>query len=74
MRFNRGYEPVAFSGDRLDVARYLGGVAKRVPQATNGVVQAVVELDIRVFRPERTAEFFARYHLSRTAQQGQQDL
>jgi hypothetical protein len=47
----------------------LGGISQGVPEAPDGGIQAVVEVDIGIGRPEAVAQFFPGDDLARTVQQ-----
>jgi hypothetical protein len=75
-RFNFFYlthEPVAFARNGFHKAGSIRGVAKAFPQARNGGVQAVIEVDERVRRPETQPELFSSYDLARLFQQHAQN-
>jgi hypothetical protein len=66
---NRVDEPVAATGQRLDEAGVIGGIAERVAQPGDGGVEHVVEIDEHVARPQPPAQFLARDHLARPLEQ-----
>jgi hypothetical protein len=49
------------------------GIAERVAQPLDGGVDAVIELDDGVVRPERLADLVAQHHLTGMVQQHEQD-
>ena len=59
-------------GDRGNVSRLLRRVSQRLPQLSNGDVDAVVELDDRIVRPELFLDFLARDHRPLTLDQHQE--
>jgi hypothetical protein len=67
-------QPVAPSRDRLDVARHVGGIAERVAQPLHDGVEPVLEVDVRVGRPEACAQLVARDQAARTLDQCEEDL
>jgi hypothetical protein len=56
------------------VPRLSGGVAQRLAELIDSGVQAVVEIDKRVFAPQALAQFIPRYKLGGFLQQHQQQL
>ncbi len=70
---HRRDEAVAAALQRLDEARVVRLVAERGPQAVDGAVQPVVEVDERVVRPQPLAQRLARDGLPGLGQQGVQD-
>jgi len=66
---HRGDEPVAAPRQRLDVARFIRRVAQRPAQRLDGRVDAVLELDNRVVRPQAPLQLLACHQFARTRQQ-----
>ena len=70
---HRSDEPVTTPREGLDVTGGLGRVAQRLPQLPHRRVEAVVEVDERVRRPELLPQLLSGHHLARALQeQGQQ--
>jgi hypothetical protein len=67
-------EPVASPGERLDISGFLGGVAERVPQPSNGGVDALIEFDNGFAGPEFAPDFLARDQIAGPLQEHEQDL
>jgi hypothetical protein len=57
---DRSNETIAIARNGLDESRAIGGIAKRLPQLSDRGVQAVVEADERVCRPEALPQLVAR--------------
>ena len=60
-------QAVAVAGKGLDVAGRAGGVAQRFAQALDGGVEAPLEVDVGVGRPQPLAEFLAAHDLARAS-------
>jgi hypothetical protein len=58
----------------LDESWILGGVAQGVTQAADGGIQTVIEINVRICRPEAPAEFFPGYYFTGMFQQNREDL
>ena len=69
-----GDEPVASPWQGLDVARAIGGVAENLAKAGDGGVNAMLEIDENVARPELLTDFLARDELGRALEQHEEDL
>ena len=70
----RQKKTIADAGESLDKARVLGSIANRLPQLLHRRIQAVLEIDKRVGRPQRCAQHIAGHHFSPHLQQHDQDL
>ena len=70
---DRTDESVAVPGERLDEKRRPDLVTERAPQAVHGVVQAVIEVDERVVRPEPPPQFLSRDHGARMLEEHRED-
>ena len=57
------YEAITAARHGLDEARVVGGIAERLAEPADGVIQAVVELDEGVGGPQRCLQLIARDHL-----------
>ena len=73
-RLYRTDEPVAQPRQGFDIARCLGGILQCLPQALNGRVDTVVELDDGPVRPEFVVHRLARNHFAWIRQQHGQHL
>src|SRR5215469_10344474 len=69
-----GNETVAAARYGFDKARAIGGISQRVAQPGYGAVEALIELDESVRRPDVFAQLFAADDLSAIFQQKAQDL
>ena len=67
-------ETVTATGNGLDVARIVGGVAERSAEFVHGRVEAVFEVDEGAFGPYLLAELLASDNLTRMCEQAQEDL
>ena len=65
-------EAIAMAGYGLDVNRVLGFVAQRFPQSPDRDIQAGLEFNEGVFRPELRFQLLARDQFPGTLQQGAQ--
>src|SRR6188472_957178 len=65
---------IAASWHRLDERRPVGIVAEGRSHAFDGGVEAVLEVDEGAVRPETVAQFVSSDEVSRTLEQGAQDL
>jgi hypothetical protein len=65
----RRYETVTAARDGLDEPWIFSRVPERLPQLCNRSIQAALELDKRVFRPERGTKSLARHHLAGAREQ-----
>jgi hypothetical protein len=72
--FNRCDESVAALRKRFDEAWALGGIAERLAEPVDRFVQAAVEVNKGVSRPQPPLQFLARDHLGRPLEQKEQDL
>ena len=59
----------AAARDGLDEPWIFSRVPERLPQLCNRSIQAALELDKRVFRPERGTKSLARHHLAGAREQ-----
>jgi hypothetical protein len=66
---DRSDEAVPSSSDCLNEDGLFRRFAQRNAQPLDGGIQAVIEVDERVRRPELIAQFFSGYHISRSLQQ-----
>src|SRR6266705_1573007 len=66
---DRRKEPISAPRQRLDKSRVVSGVAQCLSELVYGCVQAVVEIDERILRPDLRAQLFARYHFGRPLKQ-----
>jgi hypothetical protein len=74
-RFGNGrYKSVPLRPLRLDEPRRRSHITDGIPYLPDGDVQAVVEIDEGVVRPELTPEFLARNELATPRHQNSQDL
>jgi hypothetical protein len=64
-----GDEAVPTLRDGFDEARLLGGIAEHAPKPDDGVIEAVLELDEGLFRPERLFELVSRDDVPGLAQE-----
>jgi hypothetical protein len=71
---HRRQQPITASRYGFDEPWILGGVAQRIAQPADGGIQTVVEINVRVCRPQAPAEFFPRYYFTRMLQQNREDL
>src|SRR5262249_11674219 len=55
--------------ERLDKARVVSVVAERLPDAANGLVEALLEIDERIERPQLFLQLLTSNHLARPLQQ-----
>ena len=69
---HRGDEPVTPPREGLDVTGGLGRVAQGLPQLPHRRVEAVVEVDERVRRPELVPQLLSGHHLARALQEQDQ--
>lgn len=67
-------EAVSSAGQCLDVAGIARGFAERFPQLLNRRVDAVIELDHGIVRPQLQPDFLAQDHLTGMVEQHHQDL
>jgi hypothetical protein len=67
-------EAVTPSRECFDIARAIGGVAKRSPENTHGNIDAVPEIDDGVVRPKLSFDFIPGYDLASTLDQDSQNL
>src|SRR5205085_9084141 len=67
--FHGSDEPVSASRKRLNVARFFGRVAQCCSKASDGIVQAVIEIHEGVGRPDLRSQFFACDQLAGTLEQ-----
>jgi hypothetical protein len=70
---HRTDKPVASSRKRFDVSRRVGRVTQRAAQPSHGGVDAVLEVDVCVGRPQSRAELVAAQYLARSLQQSLQE-
>src|SRR6185369_12966062 len=73
-RFHRSEKPVSPLGHSLDKPRSGSGILQRLSQLIDGGIQAVVEINKSVIRPEFLAEFLPSNHLPRPFQKERQNL
>ncbi len=66
--------PVSPAGDGFNEPRLLRIVAKRRPQALDGGVETVLEVDKGALRPQPARQLFASNDLARPIEQNAQDL
>ena len=64
----------AATRQRLDEPRILGRIGERFAQLPDGAVQADIEIDKRLGRPQSLPELLARDYVSGTPQQQTQNL
>jgi hypothetical protein len=69
-----GFEPVAATWQSLDIERSLGGIAQGFPQAIDGIVDAMIEVDEGVRRPNSPLQLVALDYLSGLLQENLKDL
>jgi hypothetical protein len=67
-------EPIAPPGERLDKSRHIGRIPERITQPANGSIQAVLEINERVRRPQSLSQFFAGNEPSRTIEKRPEKL
>src|SRR5581483_6386413 len=72
--FHGGQKAVATAGEGLDKTRTRRGVAQGLPQFVDDGVEAVVEVNKSIGRPQPLADFFAGDQISRALQQHEQNL
>lgn len=72
--FDRRNEPVSPARQGFDVSRGLGRIPQRFPNARDWVVEAVVEIDEGVSRPQLIAQFLSRDQVAGGLQQNGQPL
>src|SRR5262249_40381866 len=65
-RTKRGDESVPAPGQRLDEPRLLGGIAEHLAEPLDRRVEAVLEVDVDVARPELRPQGVPRYQLAWT--------
>jgi hypothetical protein len=70
---NGSDEAIAFSGYGFDVERLVGRIAQSFPELHNRSIQAVIEIDEGIGRPEMLAQLFARDHLPGVFEQQEQN-
>src|SRR5262249_3841049 len=70
---DRRDETITPLGDGFDKARFIRRIPQALPQPRYGAIQAVIEIDIGVSRPQFLAELLASYDLSRALQQAKQN-
>src|SRR5882724_2534076 len=63
-KFRFAHKAVTLARNRFDVERFFGGVAKDLPQLVHRGIYVRIEIYVRVRRPERRLQFFARNHLA----------
>src|ERR1700720_1579310 len=68
------YEAIPSSSECLDKDGGLGRRAQRVPQPFDGCIQAMIEVDECVCRPELASQFLSGDHFSRPFKQRGQHL
>jgi hypothetical protein len=71
---HRSDESVAASGQGLHEPRHIGRVPERVAQPANRGIQAVLEIDERLGRPESLPQLVARHELAGTIEKGRENL
>ena len=71
---DRSNEAIPTSSECLNEYGGISRIAQRVAQSFDGCIQAMIEVDERVRRPELDAQFLSAYHFSRSLQQGNQEL
>jgi hypothetical protein len=71
---DRPDEPVSAARQRLDELRGLGRVAEGIAQSPHGRVQAMLEVDERICRPQPIPERLASDELARLLEQRLEDL
>ena len=67
-------EAIAVTGKRLDEARFVGRILQRIAQPLHRVVQALLEVNESVCRPDLLLQFVAGNDLARMLQQHLQNL
>ena len=71
---NRNDEPIAAAGQRLDESRHVRRVPKRISQAANRGIQAALEIDERLCRPQTLSQLLAGDEVAWTIQQCPENL
>lgn len=72
--FDLSDKPVAASRKSLDEARIVRRFPERAAQPFDGRIDAVVELDNRIVRPQFLADFLAQHRLAGVLDEHEQDL
>ena len=67
-------ESVAAAGQSLDEPRHIGRVPERIAQPANCGIQAVLEIDERVFAPKSLSQILARDQVAGMLQQRFENL
>jgi hypothetical protein len=67
-------ESVAAAGQRLDEPRHIGRVPERIAQPANRGIQAVLEIDERVFPPEALSQLLTGDQVAGMIQQRLENL
>ena len=70
----RGDKAVPVPGQRFDEARRRRVIPQSLAQSFDGTVDAVLEINEGILRPELLSDLFAGHQLARTLQQHGQDL
>jgi hypothetical protein len=68
------YKPVSTPGQRLDVRRAVGLIADRRANLLDAVVDALLEVDMRIPGPHRPLDFLAREDSTRLRREQREDL
>ena len=71
---HRSDESVAAAGQRLDEPRHIGRVPERIAQPANGSIQAVLEIDECLRRPQSLPQLLAGDEFAGTIQQRLENL
>jgi len=66
--------PVSPARQRFDVARFLNRIAQYFANAGNCVVNAMIEIDEGISRPDLTLKFFASHDVASSFHQYREDL
>ena len=72
--FNRSNEAVAVAGDGLDEPRIFRGVAESLAETHDGGVEAVIEVNKGVARPETFAKLFAADEIAGSFEKDRKNL
>jgi hypothetical protein len=67
-------EPVAMAGSGLYEGGIVSGIAKSLPQTSDGGVETILEVNESIGMPQRRPKFFPRDDLAAVLQQLEQDV
>jgi hypothetical protein len=73
-RLDLAYEAITLPGNSLDIARIIGRISQGVPQSPYRGVDAMVELDNGLVRPEALPNLLARDYFAGRFEKHLQDL